>query len=90
MPLRDEIYPVNLLFVGATGIGKTEIARRLANLTDAPFIKLEATKFTEIGFVGRDTDSAIRDLLESSINKYRDRAYKKVATRRESGCRDSC
>ena len=83
MPLRDEIYPVNLLFVGATGIGKTEIARRLANLTDAPFIKLEATKFTEIGFVGRDTDSAIRDLVESSINKYRDRAYKKVAKHAE-------
>ena len=67
-PMRDEIVPKNILMVGPTGVGKTEIARRLAKLTGAPFIKVEATKFTEVGYVGRDVESIIRDLLEIAIN----------------------
>ena len=62
--MRDEISPKNILMMGPTGVGKTEIARRLAKLMDAPFIKVEATKFTEVGYVGRDVDSMIRDLVE--------------------------
>src|SRR4029079_994469 len=62
-PLRDEIMPKNILMIGPTGVGKTEIARRLAKLAGAPFIKVEATKFTEVGYVGRDVDSIIRDLV---------------------------
>jgi ATP-dependent HslUV protease ATP-binding subunit HslU len=67
-PLKDEILPKNILMVGATGIGKTEIARRLAKLVQAPFIKVEATKFTEIGYVGRDVEQIIRDLMETAVN----------------------
>ena len=67
--LRDEISPKNIIMIGATGIGKTEIARRLANLTGAPFIKVEATKFTEVGYVGRDVESIVRDLVNKSINE---------------------
>jgi ATP-dependent HslUV protease ATP-binding subunit HslU len=67
-PLRDEIVPKNILMIGPTGVGKTEIARRLAKLADAPFIKIEATKFTEVGYVGRDVESIIRDLVEQSIS----------------------
>ena len=66
--LKDEILPKNILMIGPTGVGKTEIARRLAKLADAPFIKVEATKFTEVGYVGRDVEQIIRDLLEISIN----------------------
>src|ERR1044072_5507005 len=69
--LRDEIVPKNILMIGPTGVGKTEIARRLARLTRAPFLKVEATKFTEVGYVGRDVDSIIRDLLESAIKMVR-------------------
>ena len=65
--MGDEIYPKNIIMIGPTGVGKTEIARRLARLVQAPFIKVEATKFTEIGYVGRDVDSMIRDLVETSI-----------------------
>ena len=65
--LRDEIVPKNILMVGPTGVGKTEIARRLAKLVDAPFVKVEATKFTEVGYVGRDVESIIRDLVEASV-----------------------
>lgn len=65
--VRDEITPKNIIMIGPTGVGKTEIARRLAKLVDAPFIKVEATKFTEVGYVGRDVDSMIRDLVEASI-----------------------
>ena len=65
--IREEISPKNILMMGPTGVGKTEIARRLAKLMDAPFVKVEATKFTEVGYVGRDVDSMIRDLVEASM-----------------------
>ncbi len=76
-PLRQEITPKNILMIGPTGVGKTEIARRLARLADAPFIKIEATKFTEVGYVGRDVDSIIRDLVESAIKQGREREIRK-------------
>ena len=66
--LKEEILPKNILMIGPTGVGKTEIARRLAKLADAPFIKVEATKFTEVGYVGRDVEQIVRDLVEISIN----------------------
>src|SRR5579862_8095341 len=65
--LRDEIIPKNILMIGPTGVGKTEIARRLASLVGAPFVKVEATKYTEVGYVGRDVESMVRDLAEASI-----------------------
>ena len=76
--LRNEIMPKNILMIGPTGVGKTEIARRLAKLAEAPFIKVEATKFTEIGYVGRDVDSIIRDLADIAIKQERELAMKKV------------
>jgi ATP-dependent HslUV protease ATP-binding subunit HslU len=76
-PLRQEITPKNILMIGPTGVGKTEIARRLAKLANAPFIKVEATKFTEVGYVGRDVDSIIRDLVEMSIKQTREQEMKK-------------
>ena len=69
--LRDEVLPKNILMIGPTGVGKTEIARRLARLAGAPFVKVEATKFTEVGYVGRDVDSMVRDLVETSIQMVR-------------------
>ncbi len=75
-PLRSEITPKNILMIGPTGVGKTEIARRLAKMSDAPFIKVEATKFTEVGYVGRDVDSIIRDLIEIAIKETRDNTRK--------------
>jgi len=77
-PLRQEITPKNILMIGPTGVGKTEIARRLARLADAPFIKVEATKFTEVGYVGRDVDSIVRDLVEISIKQTREQAMRRV------------
>lgn len=77
-PLRDEIMPKNILMIGPTGVGKTEIARRLAKLADAPFIKIEATKFTEVGYVGRDVESIIRDLVEIAIKMIRENELIKV------------
>ena len=76
--MRDEIIPHNILMVGPTGVGKTEISRRLAKLTNSPFIKVEATKFTEVGYVGRDVDSIIRDLVDVAINQVRERMREEV------------
>ena len=67
--LQEEVYPKNILMIGPTGVGKTEIARRLAKLAQAPFVKVEATKFTEVGYVGKDVESIIRDLTASNTNK---------------------
>ena len=80
-PLRQEITPKNILMIGPTGVGKTEIARRLAKLADAPFIKVEATKFTEVGYVGRDVDTIIRDLAETAIKQTRESEARKVRDR---------
>ena len=80
-PLRSEITPKNILMIGPTGVGKTEIARRLARLANAPFVKIEATKFTEVGYVGRDVDTIIRDLMEIAIKDGRERAMKRVRDR---------
>ena len=80
-PLRQEITPKNILMIGPIGVGKTEIARRLARLADAPFIKVEATKFTEVGYVGRDVDTIVRDLVEISVKNTREAAMRKVKQR---------
>ncbi|MBT3904706.1 MAG: ATP-dependent protease ATPase subunit HslU [Rhodospirillaceae bacterium] len=82
--LRDEVLPKNILMIGPTGVGKTEIARRLAKLAQAPFIKVEATKFTEVGYVGRDVEQIIRDLVESAINMVRNRLRKQVLAKAET------
>jgi ATP-dependent HslUV protease ATP-binding subunit HslU len=87
-PLRSEITPKNILMIGPTGVGKTEIARRLARLADAPFIKIEATKFTEVGYVGRDVDTIIRDLVDISVKQTREAEMKKVATRAQDAAED--
>ncbi|MDQ5884371.1 MAG: ATP-dependent HslUV protease ATP-binding subunit HslU, partial [Pseudomonadota bacterium] len=86
--LRNEIMPKNILMIGPTGVGKTEIARRLAKLADAPFIKVEATKFTEVGYVGRDVDSIIRDLVDVSVKLERDFAIKRVQMIAEEAAED--
>jgi ATP-dependent HslUV protease ATP-binding subunit HslU len=87
-PLRSEITPKNILMIGPTGVGKTEIARRLARLADAPFIKVEATKFTEVGYVGRDVDAIIRDLVEISVKQTREQAMRKVRGRAEEAAEE--
>jgi ATP-dependent HslUV protease ATP-binding subunit HslU len=81
LALRDEITPKNILMIGPTGVGKTEIARRLARLANAPFIKVEATKFTEVGYVGRDVESIIRDLVDMAVKMNREAEVKKVQNR---------
>ncbi len=86
--LRHEITPKNILMIGPTGVGKTEIARRLARLADAPFIKVEATKFTEVGYVGKDVDSIIRDLAEIAVKQTRVAEMRKVRTRAEDHAED--
>ncbi|MCK6412920.1 MAG: ATP-dependent protease ATPase subunit HslU [Azonexus sp.] len=87
-PLRQEITPKNILMIGPTGVGKTEIARRLARLANAPFIKVEATKFTEVGYVGRDVETIIRDLVEMAIKSQRERAIKAMRPRAEDAAED--
>src|SRR5438445_566256 len=87
-PLRQEITPKNILMIGPTGVGKTEIARRLARLADAPFIKVEATKFTEVGYVGRDVDTIVRDLVEISVKQTREQAMKRVRTRAQEAAEE--
>jgi ATP-dependent HslUV protease ATP-binding subunit HslU len=86
--MREEVLPKNILMIGPTGVGKTEIARRLARLADAPFLKVEATKFTEVGYVGRDVDSILRDLVEVSIGMTKERLRKNVRARAEAAAED--
>ena len=86
--LRDEVLPKNILMIGPTGIGKTEIARRLAKLAQAPFIKVEATKFTEVGYVGRDVEQIVRDLLEVSLVLTRERLRNEVTSKAEVAAED--
>jgi ATP-dependent HslUV protease ATP-binding subunit HslU len=86
--LREEVLPKNILMIGPTGVGKTEISRRLAKLADAPFIKVEATKFTEVGYVGRDVEQIVRDLVEVAISQSRERRRKDVQARAEMAAED--
>jgi len=87
-PLRQEITPKNILMIGPTGVGKTEIARRLARIADAPFLKVEATKFTEVGYVGRDVDAIVRDLVEISLKQAREQATRRVQTRAQDAAEE--
>ena len=86
--LRDEVTPKNILLIGPTGVGKTEIARRLAHLADAPFVKVEATKFTEVGYVGKDVETIVRDLADAAVKQVRDRAKAKVRTQAEQAAEE--
>ena len=86
--LRDEILPKNIIMIGPTGVGKTEIARRLARLAGAPFIKVEASKFTEVGYVGRDVDSMVRDLVEASVKLVKDEEMEKLRDRAREAAED--
>ena len=86
--LRDEVYPKNILMIGPTGVGKTEISRRLAKLAKSPFLKVEATKFTEVGYVGRDVDSIIRDLVDAAMVETRDRMREEVKARAQKAAED--
>ena len=87
-PMREEITPKNILMIGPTGVGKTEIARRLARLARAPFIKVEATKYTEVGYVGRDVESIVRDLVDMAIKIVQEEHLSQVQTRAEEAAED--
>src|SRR5712692_323527 len=82
--LRDEIAPKNIIMIGPTGVGKTDISRRLAKLAQAPFVKVEASKFTEVGYVGRDVEQIVRDLLEIALGQVRERRRRDVETQAEA------
>ncbi len=86
--MRQEVLPKNILMIGPTGVGKTEIARRLANLAQAPFLKVEATKFTEVGYVGRDVEQIVRDLVEIALHMTRERMRKQVQAKAELATED--
>src|ERR687888_2380215 len=86
--LAEEIIPKNIIMIGPTGVGKTEIARRLAKLTNSPFMKVEASKFTEVGYVGRDVESMIRDLVEISIDMVRNEKLEEVADKADSNAEE--
>src|SRR5450432_1781201 len=86
--LREEVLPKNILMIGPTGVGKTEISRRLAKLAQAPFLKVEATKFTEVGYVGRDVEQIVRDLLEIAIGQVRERKRRDVEAQAESAAEE--
>src|SRR6186713_1895585 len=86
--LRDEVSPKNILMIGPTGVGKTEIARRVARIVDAPFIKVEASKFTEVGYVGRDVESIVRDLVEIAIDMVREEKLEEVEDKAELAAED--
>ncbi|WP_460764543.1 ATP-dependent protease ATPase subunit HslU [Lysobacter fragariae] len=86
--LRDEVMPKNILMIGPTGVGKTEIARRLATLANAPFVKVEATRFTEVGYVGKDVEQIVRDLADTAVKMYREQAKQRVRTKAEENAED--
>jgi len=86
--IQGEIVPNNILMIGATGVGKTEIARRLARIADAPFVKVEASKFTEVGYVGRDVESMVRDLVEQSVNLVKNRKKEDVKEKAAAAVED--
>ena len=86
--LRDEVMPKNILMIGPTGVGKTEIARRLATLANAPFVKVEATRFTEVGYVGKDVEQIVRDLVDTAVKMYREQAKARVRTQAEASAED--
>src|ERR1700709_2004006 len=86
--MREEVVPKNILMIGPTGWGKTEIARRLSKLAQAPFLKVEATKFTEVGYVGRDVESIVRDLVEASLNMLRDVSRREVKAKAAGNAED--
>src|SRR6187399_2712543 len=87
-PLRQEITPKNILLIGPTGVGKTEIARRLARLADAPFVKVEATKFTEVGYVGKDVDTIVRDLVDVAVKQERERHMRQQRAKAEDAAEE--
>src|SRR5690606_17804081 len=86
--MRNEVTPKNILMIGPTGVGKTEIARRLAALANAPFVKVEATRFTEVGYVGRDVEQIIRDLADAAVKMFREQAKARVGSRAEEAAED--